>query len=147
MIIIMLRSYINYDHNAPHDDDDLRTFIVIIINICIKSTVTFFESSPLNYVFIIIIIIIAIFTTSFIIPISFIDNNYYIIFSFITIFMLLGRLEQERLITPSNELPTDHLTKIDKYKAEIITLEKKLAEELQKASLAMFKNVQVCTCR
>ena len=60
--------------------------------------------------------------------------------------MLLGRLEQERLITPSNELPTDHLTKIDKYKAEIITLEKKLAEELQKASLAMFKNVQVCTC-
>jgi hypothetical protein len=61
--------------------------------------------------------------------------------------MLLGRLEQERLITPSNELPTDHLIKIDKYKAEIITLEKKLAEELQKASLAMFKNVQVCSCR
>ena len=147
MMIIMLRYYINYDHNEQHDDDDdLRTFIVIIINICIKSTVTFFESSPLNCVFIIIIIIIAIFTTSFIIPISFIDNNN-IIFSFITIFILLGRLEQERLITPSNELPTDHLTKIDKYKAEIITLEKKLAEELQKASLAMFKNVQVCTCR
>ena len=83
-----------------------------------------------------------------------IDSSIHIfIHSFIHIllFLWLGRLEQERHITPSNELPTDHSTKIDTYKAEIITLEKKLAEEQQKASLAMFKNVQVfnveiCRC-
>jgi len=69
----------------------------------------------------------------------------FIIFYFYYYFCV-GRLEQERLITSSNELPKDFSAKVDIIKSEIIILEKKLLEEQQKASLAMFKNVQVCRC-